>query len=172
VKKNVIVDKKRLQKIKDRAVKARGLGQKFVFDEEGNAKSLYELQSFDEFIREKPLQDRQHEYFEKTGALMKKEDLLDKKRQKDLQQTKKKERKRKEKLVRQEAEGNSVGVTLGGGSENDEDEEPEFDEPEFENDFEKEVEDFDYPLKSSKRHRPDDANEDLEDFALALLSHD
>ncbi|KAJ3127345.1 ATP-dependent RNA helicase dbp4 [Nowakowskiella sp. JEL0407] len=179
VKSLVVEDRRKLLKLKKKSIKARGLGQKFVFDEEGNAKPQHELQTLDDFVREKPLEERKSEYFEKTGAVMKREDVLDKTRQKEKLQAKKKEKKRKERLQRQE-EQTGVGVALGGGDGGfaDGGNEDFYDDGEDDHDFDQSyVNDDDgyseeeVAPKKRKTGIAMDSGKDLEDFALSLLGN-
>ncbi|RKO86795.1 P-loop containing nucleoside triphosphate hydrolase protein, partial [Blyttiomyces helicus] len=117
---------RQLLRAKAKELKARGSGQKMVFDEEGNPRLAYELQSLDAFEAEGKVDERTAAYLEEASELMRVADAEDKTIAKEKMKAKKKERKMKERKLRQEEEDAPLDIDMG---ESDDDEEEEEEKP-------------------------------------------
>ncbi|KAJ3052389.1 ATP-dependent RNA helicase dbp4 [Rhizophlyctis rosea] len=104
---------RRLLKDKQKEMKARGLGKKFIFDEDGNAVESYKFENLDEFQAAEDITSRQDKYLSETKAEIAEADVRDKSVAKEKLKMKKLEMKRKEKERRREESGEGPVVTLG-----------------------------------------------------------
>ncbi|KAF5520057.1 ATP-dependent RNA helicase dbp-4 [Colletotrichum aenigma] len=119
-----IVDSKRREKAlssKKKMLKFKGRGTKLVFDEDGNAHQIYELQNEDDFKQEGPAEELRQKFVESETARVKEADADDK----ELAKEKRREKRLKRKLAeKEEREGGAAeGPRVGGGDGGD-DEDP------------------------------------------------
>ncbi|KAI8265990.1 ATP-dependent RNA helicase dbp-4 [Colletotrichum sp. SAR11_239] len=119
-----IVDSKRREKAlssKKKMLKFKGRGTKLVFDEDGNAHQIYELQNEDDFKQEGPAEELRQKFVESETARVKEADMDDK----ELAREKRREKRLKRKLAeKEEREGGAAeGPRVGGGDGGD-DEDP------------------------------------------------
>ncbi|TPX33592.1 hypothetical protein SmJEL517_g03528 [Synchytrium microbalum] len=112
--------RRRLQRLKEKEIKKRGSGQKYMFDDEGTAVPTYKLQNLDEFATEQPIPERQAEYIVASSAKMKTADVADKSVERERIRERKKLRKLKEKESRRENSKPAM-VTLSAAEAGDED---------------------------------------------------
>lgn len=125
-----IVDSKRREKAlqsKKKMLKFKGRGEKLVFDEDGNAHQIYELQNEDDFEKEGPAEELRQKFVEGEAARVKEADVDDKLAAKGRLKEKRLKRKQREAEERGEgipksAEGPQVAG--GGGADDGEDEDP------------------------------------------------
>ncbi|KAJ0314536.1 hypothetical protein Brms1b_006794 [Colletotrichum noveboracense] len=111
-----IVDSKRREKAlssKKKMLKFKGRGTKLVFDEDGNAHQIYELQNEDDFKQEGPAEELRQKFVESETARVKEADMDDK----ELAREKRREKRLKRKLAeKEEREGGAAeGPRVGGG---------------------------------------------------------
>ncbi|KAH0428417.1 DEAD/DEAH box helicase [Colletotrichum camelliae] len=116
-----IVDSKRREKAlssKKKMLKFKGRGTKLVFDEDGNAHQIYELQNEDDFKQEGPAEELRQKFVESETARVKEADMDDK----ELAKEKRREKRLKRKLAeKEEREGGAAeGPRIGGGDGGDE----------------------------------------------------
>ncbi|KAF6826539.1 ATP-dependent RNA helicase dbp4 [Colletotrichum musicola] len=120
-----IVDSKRREKAlqsKKKMLKFKGRGQKLVFDEDGNAHEIYELQNEDDFAQEGPAEELRQKFVESETARVKEADADDKALAKDKRREKRLKRKIREAEERGERAPELVeGPRVGGGNDDDED---------------------------------------------------
>ncbi|KAE9573046.1 ATP-dependent RNA helicase dbp-4 [Colletotrichum fructicola] len=119
-----IVDSKRREKAlssKKKMLKFKGRGTKLVFDEDGNAHQIYELQNEDDFKQEGPAEELRQKFVESETARVKEADMDDK----EFAREKRREKRLKRKLAeKEEREGVAAeGPRVGGGDGGD-DEDP------------------------------------------------
>ena len=154
---------KELLKTKRKELKKLGLGQKVIFDDDGNAINAFELESVKEFMKT-DLNSKKEQYLTEKSLEMKNADILDKNREKLRLKELKMLRKIKGK---QQPSPVETGVTLDPTSFSQYESESES-EQELEQDYEEseeESEDVEQP-KSKKMKLQ---NEELEKLALKLL---
>ncbi|KXH32781.1 DEAD/DEAH box helicase [Colletotrichum simmondsii] len=121
-----IVDSKRREKAlqsKKKMLKFKGRGEKLVFDEDGNAHQIYELQNEDDFEKEGPAEALRQKFVEGEAARVKEADVDDKLAAKGRLKEKRLKRKQREaeergEVVPKGAEGPQVA---GGADDGDED---------------------------------------------------
>lgn len=116
----VIIDSKRKEKMlksKKKLLKLKDKGTKLVFDDEGNAHPLYELDDEDDFRAQGPAEEQRRQFVEAESAKVREIDVADKALAKEKRREKMRKRKEREKV---EAEGEGVQVVLGGSEEADE----------------------------------------------------
>lgn len=100
--------KRKLLKSKKKLLKLKEKGQKLVFDEEGNAHQVYELENEDQFKQRGPADVQKARFVEEEQARLQTADLVDK------QATKAKRKEKKEKRKAREAEEAAVDKMVGG----------------------------------------------------------
>ncbi|TDZ54258.1 ATP-dependent RNA helicase dbp-4 [Colletotrichum trifolii] len=118
-----IVDSKRREKAltsKKKMLKFKGRGQKLVFDEDGNAHPIYELQNEDDFKQEGPAEALRQKFVEGEAQRVKEADSDDKMLAKEKRREKRLKRKIREAEERGEREPEAAGPRVG-GDEGDED---------------------------------------------------
>uniref|UniRef100_L2FHN7 ATP-dependent RNA helicase n=1 Tax=Colletotrichum fructicola (strain Nara gc5) TaxID=1213859 RepID=L2FHN7_COLFN len=96
-----IVDSKRREKAlssKKKMLKFKGRGTKLVFDEDGNAHQIYELQNEDDFKQEGPAEELRQKFVESETARVKEADMDDK----EFAREKRREKRLKRKLAEKE----------------------------------------------------------------------
>ncbi|CRK44139.1 hypothetical protein BN1723_016325, partial [Verticillium longisporum] len=95
----VIIDSKRREKAllsKKKMLKYKGSGTKLVFDEDGVARPLYELQDEDAFAQDGPAEEQRARFVEDEAARVKDADADDKERARLLRREKRLKRKARE----------------------------------------------------------------------------
>ena len=100
------IDSKRREKLlksKKEMLKLKGKGTKLVFDEEGNAHQLYELEDEDQFRQRGTAADQQAKFLEEERSRVQAADVFDKQKAKD------KKKERKAKMKAREAAENGYG---------------------------------------------------------------
>ncbi|KXH36837.1 DEAD/DEAH box helicase [Colletotrichum salicis] len=120
-----IVDSKRREKAlqsKKKMLKFKGRGEKLVFDEDGNAHQIYELQNEDDFEREGPVEELRQKFVAGEAARVKEADVDDKLTAKGRRKEKRLKRKQREAEERGEVVSKSAeGPQIAGGDDGDED---------------------------------------------------
>ncbi|KAK7042313.1 RNA helicase [Favolaschia claudopus] len=156
-----------------RAMLTGGLGQKLIFDEEGNPHELYEMEDADAWINEKGgitgVEEAGWQFAEGEKGKMREANVRDKEEAKDKKREKKRKRKEREK-----AEAGIAGgaVHVAGPSDDGEDDgyaTPEFDLPPTDSEDERETWAPPPPAKRSKTADTRTQLEDDEALALRLL---
>ncbi|KAI5203981.1 P-loop containing nucleoside triphosphate hydrolase protein [Aureobasidium subglaciale] len=112
----LIIDSKRREKLlksKKKLLKFKESGTKLVFDDEGNAHQIYELEDEDAFKAKGTAEEQRAKFLEEEAQRVRESDLLDKALAKEKKRAKKEKRKERE---REEEEG---------ASEDDDDEAPQ-----------------------------------------------
>ncbi|GKT61708.1 ATP-dependent RNA helicase DBP4 [Colletotrichum tofieldiae] len=116
-----IVDSKRREKAlqsKKKMLKFKGRGQKLVFDEDGNAHQIYELQNEDDFVKEGPAEELRQKFVTSEAARVKEADVDDKMAAKERLKEKRLKRKAREAEERGEGAPKLVeGPQVAGGDE-------------------------------------------------------
>lgn len=120
-----IVDSKRREKAlqsKKKMLKFKGRGEKLVFDEDGNAHQIYELQNEDDFEKEGPAEALRKKFVEGEAARVKEADVDDKLAAKGRLKEKRLKRKQREAEERGEVVPKGAeGPQVAGGDDGDED---------------------------------------------------
>ncbi|GKT45245.1 ATP-dependent RNA helicase dbp-4 [Colletotrichum spaethianum] len=120
-----IVDSKRREKAlqsKKKMLKFKGRGQKLVFDEDGNAHQIYELQNEDDFVKEGPAEELRQKFVTNEAARVKEADIDDKAAAKERLKEKRLKRKAREAEERGEGAPRLVeGPQVAGGDDEGED---------------------------------------------------
>ncbi|KAI4727428.1 P-loop containing nucleoside triphosphate hydrolase protein [Aureobasidium sp. EXF-10728] len=109
----LIIDSKRREKLlksKKKLLKFKESGQKLVFDDEGNAHQIYELEDEDAFKAKGTAEDQRKKFLEEEAQRVRESDLLDKALAKEKKRAKREKRKERER---------------GEGASDDEDEAPQ-----------------------------------------------
>lgn len=122
----LIVDSKRREKLlksKKKLLKFKGHGQKIVFDDDGNARPLYELVDEDEFRAQGPVEELRRRFVEGEGEKVAEADVEDKELARQKRKEKRERQKMLEKMERGEAAGpvGTVAQLEGAGQEDGED---------------------------------------------------
>jgi ATP-dependent RNA helicase DDX10/DBP4 len=95
----LIIDSKRREKLlksKKKLLKFKESGTKLVFDDEGNAHQIYELEDEDAFKAKGTAEEQRQKFLEEEAQRVRESDLLDKALAKDKRRAKKEKRKEKE----------------------------------------------------------------------------
>lgn len=98
-----VVDSKRREKAlksKKKMLKHKGNPSKLVFDEDGNAHEIYELQDEEDFKQEGPAEEQRQKFVQSESARVKEADVDDKQHAKDKRREKREKRKTREALER------------------------------------------------------------------------
>jgi ATP-dependent RNA helicase DDX10/DBP4 len=114
-KEGLVLDSKRREKMlksKKQLLKLKGQGQKLVFDDDGNAHQLYELEDEDDFRARGEAEDQRRKFLEEEAERVKAADVEDKELVKEKRRAKKEKRKERE---RAEAEEEMSGDDSEGG---------------------------------------------------------
>lgn len=122
----LIVDSKRREKLlksKKKLLKFKGHGQKLVFDDDGNARPLYELVDEDEFRAQGPVEELRRRFVEGEGEKVAEADRDDKELARQRRKEKRERRKMLERMERGEIAGPAEAVAQleGAGGEDGED---------------------------------------------------
>ncbi|KAI9787212.1 MAG: ATP-dependent RNA helicase dbp4 [Geoglossum umbratile] len=110
----IIIDSKRREKLlksKKKLLKFKGKGTKLIFDDEGNAHAIYELEGEDQFKERGPAKSQRSKFVEEERERVKAADTVDKQLAKEKKRERKEKRKARE-MVEREAE-EEVRVELG-----------------------------------------------------------
>ncbi|KAI1299076.1 ATP-dependent RNA helicase dbp4 [Mortierella claussenii] len=112
-------------------LKNQGKGNKLIFDEEGGAHEIYELEDEASFHAKGDALNQQKEFLEKEKRVMDKADVLDKSMAKDKLREKKLRRKQREReeTMGDDSEDEEAVVTLGTPDDSDYDMDQDNDEP-------------------------------------------
>ena len=95
----LIVDSKRREKLlksKKKLLKFKESGQKLVFDDDGNAHQIYELEDEDAFKAKGTAEEQRQKFLEEEAQRVRESDLLDKALAKEKKRAKKEKRKERE----------------------------------------------------------------------------
>jgi ATP-dependent RNA helicase DDX10/DBP4 len=114
-KEGLVLDSKRREKMlksKKQLLKLKGQGQKLVFDDDGNAHQLYELEDEDDFRARGEAEDQRRKFLEEEAERVKAADVEDKELVKEKRRAKKEKRRERE---RAEAEADMSGDDSEGG---------------------------------------------------------
>ena len=109
----LIIDSKRREKLlksKKAMLKLKGKGTKLVYDEDGNAHQIYELEDEEQFKQRGTADDQRVRFLEGEQRRVDAADLLDKQTAKDKKKERKEKRKAKEALERENADGDSLAI--------------------------------------------------------------
>ncbi|TPX59385.1 hypothetical protein PhCBS80983_g02540 [Powellomyces hirtus] len=104
---------RQILKLKAKEVKARGLGTKLYFDEDGKPMPAFEMEKLSDFVKKENLESRHQKYIEAQIKDMTEVDAVDKAVARQKLKEKKKEQKLKDRALRQEESGGFTGATLG-----------------------------------------------------------
>ena len=120
-KEGLVLDSKRREKMlksKKQLLKLKGQGQKLVFDDDGNAHQLYELEDEDDFRARGEAEDQRRKFLEEEAERVKAADVEDKELVKEKRRAKKEKRKERERAEAEEMSGSEddgEGLELGDG---------------------------------------------------------
>lgn len=97
-------------------LKLKSGGHKMVFDEDGGAHEMYEMEGEDEFAKRGDASEQREEYLKKNREVMQEADIEDRKVAREKRQEKKRKRKEREReaMAEEGESGDEYGVTLGG----------------------------------------------------------
>lgn len=116
----LIIDSKRREKLlksKKKLTKLKEKGTKLIFDDDGVAHALYELENEQDFIERGPAELQRSKYLEDEAARVQQADLHDKQLAKEKKRAKKEKRKARELAERQldldSGDGGAAGVGYG-----------------------------------------------------------
>ncbi|PWY89831.1 RNA helicase [Aspergillus heteromorphus CBS 117.55] len=120
----LVIDSKRREKLlksKKKLLKFKGSGTKLVYDDEGNAHELYEMEDEDSFKAKGDAKDQQARFLEEETARTRQADLEDKEVDKQKRREKKEKRKARERelLLAEEEGGDLVQLPRYAGDDND-----------------------------------------------------
>ncbi|KAI9770629.1 MAG: ATP-dependent RNA helicase dbp4 [Geoglossum simile] len=110
----VVIDSKRREKLlksKKKLLKFKGKGTKLLFDDEGNAHAVYELEGEDQFKERGPAESQRSKFVEEERERVKAADMVDKQLAKNKKRERKEKRKAREMAERES--GGEVRVELG-----------------------------------------------------------
>ncbi|KAH0545538.1 ATP-dependent RNA helicase dbp4 [Glutinoglossum americanum] len=110
----IIIDSKRREKLlksKKKLLKFKGKGTKLVFDDEGNAHAIYELEDEVQFKERGPAENQRSKFVEEERERVRAADAVDKRLAKDKKRERKEKRRARE-MAEREA-GEEVHVQLG-----------------------------------------------------------
>ncbi|KAI9862096.1 MAG: ATP-dependent RNA helicase dbp4 [Trichoglossum hirsutum] len=110
----IIIDSKRREKLlksKKKLLKFKGKGTKLVFDDDGNAHAIYELEDEGQFREQGPAENQRSKFVEEERERVKLADAVDKKIAKDKKRERKEKRKARE--IAEREVGEEIHVELG-----------------------------------------------------------
>ena len=119
--KPIVIDSKRREKLlksKKALLKLKGHGQKLVYDSDGNAHELYELEDEDDFKARGPADAQRQKFLEEEAARVAAADIEDKQTAKDKKREKKEKRKAREMA---DSDMDDEAPALHGGDDDDHD---------------------------------------------------
>ncbi|THZ05290.1 P-loop containing nucleoside triphosphate hydrolase protein [Aureobasidium pullulans] len=111
----LIIDSKRREKLlksKKKLLKFKESGQKLVFDDDGNAHQIYELEDEDAFKAKGTAEEQRQKFLEEEAQRVRESDLLDKALAKEKKRAKKEKRKEREREENASDEEGGEGETL------------------------------------------------------------
>jgi ATP-dependent RNA helicase DDX10/DBP4 len=109
----LVLDSKRREKLlksKKKLLKLKGKGSKLVFDDDGNAHKIYELEDEEDFKARGSAFDQRRRFVEEEQERVREADVADKQLAKEKRKAKREKQKEREKA---EADGGVKGVELG-----------------------------------------------------------
>ncbi|CZS89275.1 probable ATP-dependent RNA helicase dbp4 [Rhynchosporium agropyri] len=110
----IVIDSKRREKMltsKKQMLKLKEKGTKMVFDDDGNAHQLYELEDEDDFRKRGTAEDQRAKFLEEESARVREADLDDKQLAKQKKREKREKRKAREAAEREESDdGEAPGL--------------------------------------------------------------
>lgn len=115
----IILDSKRREKLlksKKKLLKLKDKGTKLVFDDEGNAHPIYELEDEDDFRAAGTAEEQRKKFLEEEAARVREADLADKALAKDKKRAKREKRKERER-AEDESDEDGEGAEFEGGDE-------------------------------------------------------
>ncbi|KAJ3178195.1 ATP-dependent RNA helicase dbp4 [Geranomyces variabilis] len=107
---------RQILKLRAKELKQRGLGTKLYFDEDGKPMPAFEMEKLSDFVKKEDLETRHKKYIDAQIKDMSEVDQVDKEVARQKLKERKKELKMKERALRQEESGASMGATLGPSS--------------------------------------------------------
>lgn len=113
----LIIDSKRREKVlksKKKLLKYMPIGERFVFDDDGNARPIYELKDEEDFRREGSVEAQRKKFLEEEKERVAEADVTDKRAAKDRIREKRERRKEREREEREGGEGR-MAVLEGDG---------------------------------------------------------
>jgi ATP-dependent RNA helicase DDX10/DBP4 len=116
----LVIDSKRREKLiksKKQMLKYKGKGTKLVFDDDGEAHQLYELQDEDDFRQEGSAEAQRQKFVEEVAGRVREADLDDKQLAKEKRQEKKAKRKERERMENNEVDERDQDTPMLGTSE-------------------------------------------------------
>ncbi|POR37441.1 ATP-dependent RNA helicase DBP4 [Tolypocladium paradoxum] len=124
-----VIDSKRREKAlqsKKKMLKFKGNPSKLVFDDDGNAHELYELQDEADFKQQGPADEQRQRFVESESARVREADLDDKQRARQRKREKREKRKAREALERDgdDVSGGDEAPRLVGAGDGDGDDDP------------------------------------------------
>ncbi|THW93163.1 P-loop containing nucleoside triphosphate hydrolase protein [Aureobasidium pullulans] len=111
----LIIDSKRREKLlksKKKLLKFKESGQKLVFDDDGNAHQIYELEDEDSFKAKGTAEEQRQKFLEEEAQRVRESDLLDKALAKEKKRAKKEKRKEREREENASDEEEGEGEAL------------------------------------------------------------
>ncbi|THV64784.1 P-loop containing nucleoside triphosphate hydrolase protein [Aureobasidium pullulans] len=111
----LIIDSKRREKLlksKKKLLKFKESGQKLVFDDDGNAHQIYELEDEDAFKAKGSAEEQRQKFLEEEAQRVRESDLLDKALAKEKRRAKKEKRKEREREENASDEEEGEGEAL------------------------------------------------------------
>ncbi|THV79056.1 P-loop containing nucleoside triphosphate hydrolase protein, partial [Aureobasidium pullulans] len=111
----LIIDSKRREKLlksKKKLLKFKESGQKLVFDDDGNAHQIYELEDEDAFKAKGTAEEQRQKFLEEEAQRVRESDLLDKALAKEKKRAKKEKRKEREREENASDEEEGEGEAL------------------------------------------------------------
>ncbi|THY00462.1 P-loop containing nucleoside triphosphate hydrolase protein [Aureobasidium pullulans] len=111
----LIIDSKRREKLlksKKKLLKFKESGQKLVFDDDGNAHQIYELEDEDAFKAKGSAEEQRQKFLEEEAQRVRESDLLDKALAKEKKRAKKEKRKEREREENASDEEEGEGEAL------------------------------------------------------------
>ncbi|KEZ40504.1 ATP-dependent RNA helicase dbp-4 [Scedosporium apiospermum] len=128
-KEQLIIDSKRREKLlqsKKKLLKYRPVGERLVFDDDGNPRAIYELKNEEDFKQEGPVEEQRRKFIEDEVVRVQEADLQDKmlakqriREKREKRKAREKEERELEKAERAEGGGGGMVVELGGGDDED-----------------------------------------------------
>ncbi|KAK4988366.1 ATP-dependent RNA helicase dbp4 [Elasticomyces elasticus] len=104
----VVLDSKRREKLltsKKKLLKLKGKGTKLVFDDDGNAHQIYELEDLDQFAAKGAPEEQRRRFLEAEAERVRAVDVADKELAREKRRTKKDKRKERERVEEDDGEG-------------------------------------------------------------------
>ncbi|KAJ3148804.1 ATP-dependent RNA helicase dbp4 [Geranomyces michiganensis] len=157
---------RQILKLRAKELKQRGLGTKLYFDEDGKPMPAFEMEKLSDFVQKEDLESRHKKYIDAQIKDMTAVDQVDKEVARQKLKERKKELKMKDRALRQEESGASMGATLGTSSdfEGSDSSDGEAEEGEEEKGSDAESDEFDASSGDHSANEMDiDLNEDSDD---------